>query len=233
MFLPMARATARALGEVRPADDVPGNITVSTFRPAAALEVLEREELDSLATPRLQQLRERLHSEHIVLRVKWLQALAGLPAFAATLDDTELQDPLLLNMGTAAHVDPVQALESAVLEAIQSRATIIAGGREDIPSVERDAAAYVRARELYGRWYQTHAVRAWEPRSSEYAGLSPAQAYQAISERIARQGFTTVCVPLSPADSPVAVVKVVVAGCSEVEIHGTVRLGRRLRRAAA
>lgn len=162
-----------------------------------------------------------------MLRVKVLPALAGLYAFAATLDDTELQDPMLLNMGSAAHVDPVLALEGAVLEAVQSRATVIAGGREDFQCEDRSAAAYAAHRQQCGQWYQTHQVRPHEPRSSAYDQLSPERAFHAISERLARHGFTTVCVPLTPAAAPIAVVKVVVAGCSEMEAHGGARLGRR------
>jgi ribosomal protein S12 methylthiotransferase accessory factor len=183
--------------------------------------------IEQLATPRLKKLCLRLQAERITLRVKTLPALGGLSAFAATLDDTELRDPMLLNMGTAAHVDPVLALESAVLEAVQSRATIIAGGREDMDCEQRDAAAYDGARERCGRWFQTHCLRAYEPHASPYEGLSPAHAFAAIAERIGRHGFTTVTVPLTPAGAPIAVVKVVVAGCSEVGAHGSVRLGRR------
>jgi ribosomal protein S12 methylthiotransferase accessory factor len=78
----------------------------------------------------------------------------GVPTFHVVLDDRERQDPLLINGGFGCHLDPAVGLTRALTEAALSRASVIAGAREDLA----DAAAkrhlgYHRLKEGFARWF--------------------------------------------------------------------------------
>lgn len=78
-------------------------------------------------------LDDRLADLGIVLRCYWLASVTGTPVTAVELNDLNRRERGLRAIhGTGCHHDPEIALWRAVTEAIQGRATLIAGAREDI-----------------------------------------------------------------------------------------------------
>jgi len=121
-----------------------GHLTEAVF--FGLLEVIERDamavaELTHLGTTvdlgdcpsqTVQNLRRKLNALDIALEVKQVPAIGGVSVFAAFLDDRASRNPLWLVGGQSAHVDPLLAIEHAILEAVQTRAVMISGGREDL-----------------------------------------------------------------------------------------------------
>src|SRR4030095_11234147 len=89
-------------------------------------------ELGDLISEHVQDLYQRLMTRGVQLEVKQIPAIGGVNVFAAYLDDTEAGNPLRLCGGQSAHVDPLLPSEHGILEAVQTRAVMISGGREDL-----------------------------------------------------------------------------------------------------
>jgi YcaO-like protein with predicted kinase domain len=82
------------------------------------------------------QLRERLDSASVALRLFDITSDTGVPAYDARICDKMWRGrrgiPFrAITSGTGAHADPEQAASRAVLEAIQTRLTVIGGARDD------------------------------------------------------------------------------------------------------
>lgn len=218
-----------------------GHLTEAIFY--GLLEVIERDamavaelahvgtsvELDDFPSRFVQELRQRLLSLDISLEVKQIPAIGGVYVFAAFLDDRQAGNPLRLVGGQSAHVDPILAIEDAILEAVQTRAVMISGGREDLQRHDASASmSYQDARREATWWFD-----ATEERVVAASPLLPlpedlAKVVYEIEQTLrARKFFPVVFIPLSPPDSQISVVRVVVPTCSEIS-HENVRLGRRL-----
>lgn len=90
--------------------------------------------LDSVPFAWLSRWRERLRREGIVVRVHLAPSVTGTPAFACLLDELERErGPYRAIYGQGAHPLPELALFKALAEALQARATFIAGARDDLP----------------------------------------------------------------------------------------------------
>lgn len=99
--------------------------------------------LSTVDDPALRTLMGRLRAAGFQLRAWSLADRDGAAAFRCLM--TEMRRPLddlCPSMGSGCHADKRIALARAMLEAVQSRATIFAGAREDL-----DSAAYARGRE--------------------------------------------------------------------------------------
>ena len=76
--------------------------------------------------------RERIAAAGITMRCYAVPALTGSPLFVVELRDrSKGAAPYLTLSGRSCHSDPEVALFKAMAEAIQGRATYIAGARED------------------------------------------------------------------------------------------------------
>jgi thioglycine synthase len=189
-------------------------------------------ELEACPSPRLAALRARLASHGVALEVKRLEGMGGVPVFAACLDDRKRRDPLGLVAGYSAHPDELEALEGAVLEAVQTRLAVVAGAREDLDGhgpLRR--AGYEAARQALSWWLEPTDAR-WLP---PVAGPGPpadlSTALSGLLLDLAAAGFDrAVGVALSPPGAAVTVARVVIPGASHAGGAG-VRLGRRLSRA--
>ncbi|KQC05412.1 MAG: hypothetical protein APR53_07675 [Methanoculleus sp. SDB] len=83
-----------------------------------------------------------------------LSGRTGIPAVAASADDTVSKDPALLVTGTAAHTDPEIAVIRALLEVARSRAVYLHGGRVDaIREAFARKAGYERLKRINRLWY--------------------------------------------------------------------------------
>lgn len=151
----------------------------------------------------------RCRSLGIVVRAYRVAAVIALPVIAVELHDRSGEAIAhALCGGTCAHPDPMIALRGAFLEAVQSRLTIIAGSRDDLPLGNPGLHKAV-----FG-----HAL----PRSSgglDFADCWPdwpqdkGAALAAMLEALARAGYPdAVQLRLSPADCPVVSMRVLVPG---------------------
>jgi ribosomal protein S12 methylthiotransferase accessory factor len=217
-----------------------GHLTEAVFY--GLLEIIERDamavaelahvgtsvDLGNLTSERVQNLYERLVSLGVHLEVKQIQAIGGVNVFAAYLDDEEARNPLRMCGGQSAHIDPLLAIETAILEAVQTRAVMISGGREDLE--RHDAVAelsYEVARREGSWWFDTTEDQVPAPSAPLALPDDLAEVVYQIDETLRSQKFYPVIfIQLSPPDAEIKVVRVVVPTCSEIS-HDTRRLGRR------
>ncbi|WP_265569438.1 YcaO-like family protein [Sphingomicrobium nitratireducens] len=171
--------------------------------------------LSSIAFDWFGALRERLEQAGASLRVFHFPSLTGTPVIACTLADQGkgvLAYASLL--GHAAHADPEQALFQALAEALQGRATYIAGARDDLLP------------EHYEKAVRAGFLLAPPPASNvdgkPFGAIPPGpDDWQALSDRLAQRGFADqFVVPLRDAHG-FTTVRVTVPGL------GTLRKGRR------
>jgi ribosomal protein S12 methylthiotransferase accessory factor len=142
-----------------------GHLTEAVFY--GLLEVIERDAMavaelahvgtsvdpSNLTSEHIQDLYHRLVSLGVQLEVKQIPAIGGVNVFAAYLDDTEARNPLRLCGGQSAHIDPVLAIENAILEAVQTRAVMISGAREDLDRHDEVAALSYEVARREGSWW--------------------------------------------------------------------------------
>ncbi|MDX6614402.1 MAG: thioglycine synthase [Blastocatellia bacterium] len=207
------------------------------------LEVIERDamavaelarvgttvDLSDFPSGPVRKLMQRLPALSIHLEVKHIPAIGGVHVFAAFLDDREAGNPLRLVGGHSAHIDPLLAIEDAILEAVQTRAVLIAGSREDLQRHEAFAAlGYEAARREVGWWFDATEARMTAPSAPLPLPADLAEVVYQIGEEL-RLGkfYPVVFIQLSPPDAEIVVVRVVVPTCSEIS-HDTLRPGRRI-----
>ena len=218
-----------------------GHVTEAVF--FGLLEVIERDamavaelthvgttvDLDDCPSPAVQDLREKLDALHIALDVKQVPAIGGVSVCAAFLDDRGSRHPLRLCGGQSAHVDPLLAIENAILEAVQTRAVMIAGGREDLQ--RHDAVAtmdYEAARSEAAWWFDPTDARVASPAAALPLPSDLADVVHTIGERLRDEMFYPVAfIVMSPPQSEIAVVRVIVPTSSEMS-HDSRRIGRRI-----
>jgi ribosomal protein S12 methylthiotransferase accessory factor len=165
----------------------------------------------------------------IHLEVKEFPAIGGVHVFAAFLDDRESGNPLRLVGGHSAHVDPILAIEDAILEAVQTRAVLIAGSREDLQRHDAFAAlGYEAARREVSWWFDETEDKVTAPSAPLPLPADLAEVVYQIGEEL-RLGkfYPVVFIQLSPPEAELVVVRVVVPTCSEIS-HDIVRPGRRI-----
>jgi thioglycine synthase len=223
-----------------------GHLTEAVFY--GLLEVIERDamavaelgrlgtsvDLSSFPSQPVEALKQRLLSLDIHLEVKQLPAIGGVHVFAAFLDDRASRNPLRLVGGHSAHVDPLLAIEKAILEAVQTRAVVIAGGREDLQRYDAFAQlSYDVARKEGSWWFDTTEDKVAAPSAPVTLPADLAEVVYQIDEELRSHRFYPVVFrQLSPPDAGVVVVRVVVPSCSEIS-HDSIRLGRRILEAYA
>ncbi len=218
-----------------------GHLTEAVFY--GLLEVIERDamavaEMNHLGTsvdlanfpsPSVQELKQKLASLEIELEVKQIPAIGDVFVFAAFLDDRQAGNPLRLVGGQSAHVDPFLAIEDAILEAVQTRAVMISGAREDLQRHDEFVSVGYETARREARWW----FDPTEERIAANSGPVPlppdlANVVYRIAQKLRSQKFfPVVYTRLSPPDAKLPVVRVAVPTCSEIS-HENVRLGRRL-----
>ena len=171
-----------------------------------------------------QRLQQRCAGLGVSIRVYRVPAAIAIPVFAAELHDASAEAAAYPHTaGSCAHLDAEAALRGAVFEAIQSRLTIIAGAREDLPLGRPTALrpvfglALARAGDPPPLRWHAAPLLGWH--------AAPPMALDAIASALVAAGYPQAAtVTLSPAQSPVVTVKAFVPGLGET---------RRARRAAA
>ncbi len=149
---------------------------------------------------------------------------AGLPTIAATLYGSDLGDRPIQFAGFACRFSQTRAAEAALLEAVQSRLTLIAGARDDITK---------------SSYAGNHTGRAWaknsgpflDELSDDFAEISDARDAERLRcavDAALRLGATDIyAAQLGQIDGLVYVVRVVVTGLEASGFNATASLGRR------
>jgi ribosomal protein S12 methylthiotransferase accessory factor len=123
----------------------------------ALFEVIEREceasnenflnepkvDLNNLSAPHLLELKAHLSERNLSLDVWDLTNELKVPTFYAHLNDANDLRSVGTQCGSGSHFSSVVALSRAITEAIQARATVISGARDDIyPSMYKNHVKY-------------------------------------------------------------------------------------------
>ncbi|GAO37850.1 hypothetical protein SCH01S_01_00130 [Sphingomonas changbaiensis NBRC 104936] len=181
-------------------------------RAAEAAEPITRSmrrsiDLESIDYPWFRGLRSSFAERNIIPRVRLLPAVIPLTALFCELHDTDpFSAARAATGGAAAHEDPEAALLGAVLEAIQSRATILSGSRDDLPLAPAVRTGCDRPSGLPGLPPGHRGV------AFPVNGHGPWDLDRFVSE-LDRAGLPQVgIVKLSPRESPVTTVKAFVPG---------------------
>lgn len=161
-----------------------------------------------------QDFRARLRTLGIALRVNRVPAVVPLAVFVIELIDTiEPEGFHAAAAGAGAHEQAEAALRSALLEAIQSRLTVIAGARDDLPLDVKP-----RSRRAAGLGFPTPALLVERPFPHDDAPpLDNGAAVDRLVAQLARAGYPQVGrLSLSPTGSRIVTVKVVVPGLGDL-----------------
>ncbi len=174
-------------------------------------------DLAALSAPWFRSLVARLTALGIGVRAYQLPAIIAMPVVAVELHDRSGEAAAIPHAaGTAAHPDVEMALKAALTEAIQSRLTIIAGARDDLPLGQPEARP-----PRFGFALAPPGPVALRPLVQPGPALTFAGAVAALAAAGYRHAARVV---LSPPQSPVVTVKILVPGLGE---------SQRLRRAPA
>lgn len=185
-----------------------------------------RMDLDTLPEA-VQPLLRTLDRLDIECMVMCFESEFGIPTFFAYLDDHAAANPWLINGGAGCHLDPGVAALRALTEAVQSRASVVSGGREDLARMAARREEYPRATAMLDHWRAMPATG----RLQDYPDQStPSTSTDLLSTVAAftRGGMPAVLVTqLTRIAMPFAVCRTVVPG---MEFHREEpgRLGQRL-----
>jgi ribosomal protein S12 methylthiotransferase accessory factor len=180
---------------------------------------------------------ERARQQQLEISVRWLPSDFEIPCFQAMLWERGRLDPVFMTDGFGCHLDPAIALTRAITEAIQGRLSFIHGGRDDIQD-RHDELGHWRAskKRSYAQALIRRANRktklvdfgAIPDRSADAASLEALLAQ--TCRYLERAGLRQVLrVRLTPKDSPLTVVRVIVPGL-EYFTPQAPRVGPRLAR---
>src|SRR5699024_7812421 len=188
-------------------------------------------EPSSVTDPYNAELLSRLRGAGLGALIRRVPSDFDIPVFAATLAPVaySARPPFAAFSGYGAHLDPRVALSRALTEAIQSRLTVIHGGRDDLWPSE------------YARVLDHRAALAWMEHVAEF---EPNADFAAVADRsgasldddlatvlasFAAQVDAVTVVDLSRPEIGIPVVKVVVPGLSGVPFDQRPRSQQRRR----
>ncbi len=122
---------------------------------AMASNVFRSVPIETINSALCRALITNFHKANIHVTIKEITTNLGVPCFVACSDDRSLRNSFYLNGGYGCHVNRDKALTRAIVELAQSRATIISGAREDIPSMRNgDGSDYDKIRRINYRWFE-------------------------------------------------------------------------------
>jgi ribosomal protein S12 methylthiotransferase accessory factor len=201
-LLPRVRALVTSVLEDRAAAE-PG-------RPAEdnAAEAAPFIQLETLPVALLRVVRD-LEAAGAELVLRYLPSDTGVPAFAALLR-SPFGIERLDTGGFGAHLNAAIAAGRAISEAVQSRATLIQGSREDIPRIFGEGTSHIgrRAAPLLWQGDRSAAINFADIPSRNNSGLL--DDIDGMVEGLARAGIEEVyAADLSRAGVPAAVAKVI------------------------
>jgi len=209
----------------------------------ATLEVIERDavalskistqvvtsvDLAEIDIENIRLLLDWISNHDIKCSIKKLSALGHVEVFVAILEDRRNPDPLLFVGGYGADLDPVVAIEQSIMEALQSRAVVISGAREDLDVHSRislDEQALIKRSEWVN--YQSVASYQLPEMDSKPINTNLKDVFAALISTLASQGYFAYFVELTPKGYPLSVVRAVIPGASHIT-ETQIRLGSRV-----
>lgn len=220
-----------------------GNTTAEALL-HAALEVVERDacsfgtwlgqgrRLDDRSLPQLtRDIMSELVGHGLEPSLYQFPSIAEIPVVYATIVDHRRRSPMLICAGAGAHLDAQIACSRALTEALQSRACVLSGSREDLePKYQqiRERGFDAVLRELNA--WDVRMPRAPLTATYESQPVTPGQAVRELVATLNDGGFRVVARLLSPLDAPLAAVSLLVVGAESVESERS-PMGSRFRRA--
>ncbi|WP_189765891.1 YcaO-like family protein [Streptomyces xanthochromogenes] len=185
--------------------------------------------------PDIDQLRQRIDGAGLDCAVRYTPNEFSMPYFETFILERSSDYPVSISQGAGLHVIKSIAAVRSLAEAAQSRLSYIHGGRDDLidrhqffaergAGVERKAEAEVRRRARD----QSRSIRYSQIGDSSAATTTIQDALKALLNSLRAQGIRQVLrVVLSPADSPLAVVKLIAPKLESFQ-PGLRRVGPRL-----
>jgi len=183
-------------------------------------------------------LAERVEAAGMQAVLRYTSNAYGLPYFEGYILESSDDDPVPISYGAGLHLIRDIAAVRALTEAAQSRLSTIHGGRDDLIERVHYFTRFDRPHEKRALGDLRHRVN--DPRRSIRYSTVPSSMNESssidamlreLAERLRAQGITQVLrVVLSPPDSPLAVVRVIVPKLESFKPPLT-RVGPRLARA--
>ena len=208
----VAEATVSALAEVIERD---AHVRWNTLPPSARLQTsIDPDTIDDRLGRRLI---DRVRHAGFGLRLWDLSDAHGVPSLLCALFELSGGSAMvqLPALGAGAHPARTVALARAITEAAQSRATLIAGSRDDLDDRDYAAPAAVRLRLLVETGLAANGVRDWRS-LPDAAGGSPDSDSAWLLDRARASGMTHVAwLDLTDPAHGIAVVKVIVPGLGD------------------
>jgi ribosomal protein S12 methylthiotransferase accessory factor len=170
--------------------------------------------IESIPFGWFEELAARLNTLGILLRISRIPAVVDFPVFVAELlDRGESDGDYAAASGAGAHEETEAALRAAVLEALQSRLTMITGARDDLP-----IAASPQNRRPLGLGFPTPSFFTEPPLSPQSAKpVGDDRAVSDLVDQLVAAGYPQIgWLRLSAPDSDAIVVKVVVPGLGDL-----------------
>lgn len=174
---------------------------------------------------------DQVQGAGIEVTIQAFPAVLGIPVFRAVLDDTVAMDPALICAGQGAHLVPSVAVDRALLEAAQTRACVISGGREDLAAKYRvrQNRAYMDAREAVHRMLGQLPRIGFDPDNHEMLRESPEEILQLMVTGLRAQGHEVYARRLTPSSAPIAAVAVAVSRLEAIDDLDSKFMGARFR----
>jgi ribosomal protein S12 methylthiotransferase accessory factor len=161
----------------------------------------------------------RVHAAGFGLRLWDLSDGTGPAVILCAIFETFAPSALIQRpaLGAGAHPSARIALARAITEAAQSRATIIAGARDDLSGDDYRDAANMRLQMLFGGGLSPKGARAWQA-LPDRPGSSLRGNVDWLIECCAARGAPAIArIDLSPVDLDIAVVKIIIPGFGDHE----------------
>lgn len=189
-------------------------------------------DVDHAAVKRLVDLYEAAHLVPIVWNMTSDVGIATIRVIAFDADTDVLMNPMPAAYGAGCHIDRNTALVRGLTEAAQSRLSWIAGSRDDM---DRASSYDALLQEALINEYTALAAEAPRAKLSDVptGGTDSVEGdLRFVLDRLRQCGIEqAIVVPLSPADLPVSVVRVVVPGLEGVSSAPGYTPGKRAVRA--
>lgn len=162
--------------------------------------------------------------------ILYRRGLLELPVFEVILVDHLIPDPMLICAGSGCHIHPELALSRALTEALQTRACVIAGLREDLGPDYKGlrASGFIKQYQSLQAWLDSSETIRFPEERLDLMRSTPAQLLRTLVDLLARSGHATYTKLLTPTHLEPYVTSTCVSG---LETMSTKRrlAGRRLR----
>lgn len=89
-------------------------------------------DINSIHSPVIRELIAQIKKAHLDIKIWDISSILGIPSFHCGIYNKDIYSPLGFFSGTGTHLDQKIALSRAITEAVQARAALISGNRDDV-----------------------------------------------------------------------------------------------------